>query len=342
MLACGLQGCATRAEPGWQQDLRRAVRDQSSLFDSTQTTQQRSLAKQRSGVHVGDELLYGICLHVGDTRKIWYLKLEVLDLVVRRRLSFRKALAFEARVQPGEAQRAEQQASARARQAEIDARVDELGFFQALASDVKMAHIRVTAFDANGKTLGTAESEETAELLTTGLLPACQAGFAQRDLMRDRVALGPEAPMLELDSMQLADVQAAAHGVIACESFFATLRSNPVTKSILYEVIALPSLWSVITNLGVKVSFEADFFAADRVAPERLTNANRELWSVPCHLQLNGQPALLAHIVAGPSGSPDAAAAGIFAIVGQHPTDPQRRIHVQLLRSSRASWTDEL
>jgi hypothetical protein len=329
-IACGLQGCATHAELGWQDDLQQAIRDQSKLFDSANFPAEfrtdQSLAAQRDGLHAGDELLYGICLHVGDTRKTWYLKIQVLDLLEKRQPHGRSCPAFEVRVRPGKAQLAERRKSSLAIWAALKSGEAEL------ATETK-ARIRVTAIDANGKILSTAESEESSTFLTNGLLPACKSGFAQRDVMRGRVALGRSAPILELDRKAFADVQAAACGVAACQSFFRTLRSNPATKDILYEVIALPSLWSVITNLGVNVSFEADFFAAERVRQGQLSNANRELWSVPCNLQLNGQPALLARIVAGPSGSPDAAAAGIFAIVGQHPSSPDRRLNVQLLGS---------
>lgn len=153
--------------------------------------------------------------------------------------------------------------------------------------------------------------------------------------MRGRVALGRDAEMLELDDQQYDDVETAAQGVSACRRFFEILKSNPVTKSILFEVIALPTLWSMITNLGVDVAFEADIFAARPLASNRFTTTSRELWSTPLNLKLNDQPALLTRLVAGRSDSPNATAAGVFAIVGRHPSDPQRRVHVQLLGSRR-------
>ena len=276
-----------------------------------------------------DELLYGVCLDVGETRKLWYLQMRVLDVQVESCMNWRNHWDFEARVQPDANRRAEIRKASLARTS--DRQVDR----GLPVTDMPLARIRVEAFDANGISLGSADSAATVRQLRAGLLPACEAGYAQRDVMRGRVALGRDAEMLELDGQQYDDVRAVGYGVSACRHFFRILQANPVTKNILFEVIALPTLWSVITNLGVDIAFEVDFFDACPIERSRYPSIDHELWSTPLNLRLNDQPALMTRIIAGPSDSPNATAAGVFSVVGRHPSDPNRRVHVQLLGNRR-------
>jgi hypothetical protein len=169
------------------------------------------------------------------------------------------------------------------------------------------------------------------------LLPACRAGHRQRDVMRGRVEAGLQAPMLTLDDEAFDDVDTVCSGVEVCKDLFQILRANPVTRQILREVLELPSLWSILTNWGVKVSFAIDFFAAERVDPARFPDEPRELWSVPMTLLLNGQPGFLARVIVGPSGSPDGVVAGIYGLVARHPVDEQRRVLVRLASSRRGA-----
>ncbi|MFT4516126.1 MAG: hypothetical protein ACI89X_001358 [Planctomycetota bacterium] len=327
-----LPGCAIEAEAGWADDLERSITDRSSVFRSHPTQIDHTFAPTSADIRAGDELLYGLCLDLGETRKVWYLQMRVLEVQARHFDNWRQQSDFEARVHPSAAKRAEMHKASLAAREERE----ELGSnWSSFSSEEPVARILVEAFDADGTSLGSARSETTVRLLREGLIQACKAGYAQRELMRGRVALGRAAEMLELNSQQYDDVEIAGEGVAACRRIFEILQSNPVTKDILFEVIALPTVWSMITRLGVDIGFEVDFFAARPLARSRLPASNRDLWSAPLNLQLNGQPALLTRIVTGPSSSPDATAAGVFAIVGRHPSDPGRRVHVQLLGSRR-------
>jgi hypothetical protein len=235
---------------------------------------------------------------------------------------------FEERVQPGEERRRQMEAAQEAfRTSNVD--------FDDLLVEMPIAKLVVEAFGESGASLGRADSEAIVARLRRGLLPACRAGHRQRDVMRGRVEAGLQAPMLTLDDGAFDDVRTVCIGVEACKDLFQILRSNPVTRQILREVLELPTLWSILTNWGVKVSFAIDFFAAEPVDPARFPGETRELWSVPMTLLLNGQPGFLARVIVGPSGSPDGAAAGIYGLVARHPTDEQRRVLVRLVSSRR-------
>ncbi len=328
-----LGSCAIEAPRGWEAELEQKIVDRATDFPNVDKILPGGVAStERSvGVQQGDELLFGICLDADGERTIWYLDVRVLAVEARKWLEFRGVPDFESRVRPDPESFERMRAEERAWHDEMEAK----GFdFMALASEVPIARIRVEAFDGNARSLGHAESDVSATLLERGLLDAFGAGYAQRDVMRGRVALGSDAEELELTLAAYEDVQTVGRGVAGCERFLSILRSNPVTKRILFQVIALPSLWSMLTNLGVSTKFEVDFFASQRVDPDRLpSTVEGPVWSAPTMLRLNGQPALLARIVAGSPASPHGLAAGIVGVVGRHPGDPDRSLHVQLLAS---------
>ena len=282
-----LSGCAAHAEPGWETELETRIVDRAPLFRAApQILAGMDPVNPGEKISAGDQVLYGICLDVGEQRTIWYLNLRVLDVSPKRFLSFHMMQPFAGRVHPDpERQKEIREASLKAR--------EEFRQGQKLYDHrrtIPVARIQVEAFDATGESLGSAESDATVEMLQAGLRPACAAGYAQREVMRGRVALGADAPMIEVDRNTFEDILKAAEGVTACDGFFSILKGNPVTRKILFEVIALPTLWSMIRNLGVRTGFSVDFFAATPVDSQRFTNASKDLWSAPLVVELNGQP----------------------------------------------------
>ncbi|MCU0866356.1 MAG: hypothetical protein MUC36_21440 [Planctomycetes bacterium] len=321
-----LGACAVAPALGWQADLERQIG--SSLV--------RGDAEARPALPIdadpvpGDVVEFAILLQQGERTKKWRIAVTVDAVRTVRGFSRRAIPDFEDRVQPGEERRKRMQQA----QADFMARHVEL---EDMFTDLRLARLRVEAFDADGKALGDVDTDADshAEVLVSqlraGLLPACRAGHRQREVMRGRVALGKAAPMLTLADDAHDDVGEVARGVALCTDLFKILQSNPVTRQILREVLELPSLWSLLTNWGVRVTFEVDFFAAERVDPASVPGESRELWSVPLMLLLNDQPGFVARVVIGPGGAPDGATAGIHGVIAQHPVDEQRRVVVRML-----------
>lgn len=327
MLLCG---CAIEPEPGWQADLERQIGDPRALHGVPSAL----ATAAGEDVATGDSVVLGVTLEAGRQTKVWQVEVTVGAVAEQRVLDGRPSQPFEQRVLPGEArQRQIEEASAkfRAQLADPDFDLDDL------AHEAPVAAIRVEAFDASGTSVGVGESSAIVSHLRRGLLPACRAGHRQRELMRDRVAAGLDAKVITVDDAAYDDIKVVGEGVAACARLFKLLRQNPVLKQILHEVLAMPSLWSILTNWGVRVSFSVDFFAAERVDPARFPGEQRELWSVPMMVLLNGQPGFLARVIVGPSGSPDGAVAGVYGIVARHPVDGERRVHARLLSSRRGA-----
>lgn len=323
-VALGLQSCAVQAEPGWEGQLEQLVRPE--LLQGARGAVARLPADADPAP--GDRVELVITLDQAARTRTWRLAVTVDEVAMERAVDMRVVPDFELRVDPSPARQREIERRAAEHRARAP-RDDLDDSSHDWAHDAKVAGLTVEAFGADGTSLGRAESTEILRRLRTGLLPACRAGYRQREVMRGRVAAGRQAAALILDDQAYADVQLVGAGVAICESLFRILQANPVTRQILSEVLELPSLWSIVTNWGVRVSFRADFFAAERVDPARFPGESRELWSVPLVVLLNGQPGFLARVVVGPSGSPDGAVAGIYGVIARHPSDASRRVVVR-------------
>jgi hypothetical protein len=322
-------GCAAQPAQGWEFELERQLEGRRDLFaGGAKILRGRADLDPTGSLRVGDEALYGVCLDVGGSRRIWYLHLRVLEVKVRRWMLSRRTLPYESRLRAVPA----------VSRARLPKTPEKFVSLDDLLSDMRVAHIRAEVFDAEGRSHGAAASYIAAERLMNGLRPAARAGFAQQDLMRGRVALGRDAEIIRLGDLTgeaRRDLRTVTDGQAAIAGFFRVLKSNPATRDLLFQVVALPSLWSMITTLRIRASMSVDFFDSRPVADARFAAAGGGLWSFPLTLQLNQQPALIARVVVGQNGAPNGIAGGVYAVVGQHPRDSNRRIHLELIATRR-------
>jgi hypothetical protein len=328
-IAIVLCGCAVEPEPGWQTKLERQIGAPSVVQGDTSALAAPAADDDPAA---GDGVVFAVTLETGGSTKSWQVDVEVRVVAEQRVPDFRATRAFEQRVLPSEARQRQIEEKNAVFRGHIAA-----GTLDDLANATAIAGIRVEAFDAAGTSVGAGESSAIVARLQRGLLPACRAGHRQRELMLDRVAAGLDAPLIRIGDDAFDDVSVVGDGVALCEVFFRILHQNPVLRQILREVLALPSLWSILTNWGVRVTFSVDFFAAEPVDPARFPGETRELWSVPLVVLLNGQPGFLARVIVGPSGSPDGVVGGVYGIVARHPTNADRRVNVRLLSSRRGA-----
>lgn len=329
IVALVIAACSVPPRTGWEPELRSGLRDVEERFGKgSELLSGLAPATTSAKLTAGDELVFGVSLENGDRVKTWYLRLRVLGLELGDGLGGRRQTGFERRVKPSP-ERARQLLEQNEKVWAMIRRMDTEG-----GRKLECVRICVDAFDADARPL---ESAETTVVLSSlrDIYASCLAGHRQRHRMRGRVALGDDAEVLELDDAAYDDVMVVAQGVGSSELLFELLQSNPVTRDILFEVIALPTLWSIVSTMRIRASMAVDFFEAEPVEPGTYRSAGRPLWSVPVTVLLNDQPALYAFLVAGPDGSPDGASAGVFALVGRHPTDDRRKVVVQLLASRR-------
>jgi len=119
-------------------------------------------------------------------------------------------------------------------------------------------------------------------------------------------------------------------------AIFTTLQQNETLERVLWRVVDKPSVLSVVLGGGVRVSIGPRF--------ERVTIDERPLpgvppgqtaYRVPLDITVNGHIALRSVLTVVESRFPLSIGAGVVAIDGEHPRDPERRVAVRLLASRR-------
>lgn len=185
----------------------------------------------------------------------------------------------------------------------------------------ELVRVRSAVHAGDGELLGAETLKLERDFLERGLARACRGEGRQRgNILENR---GPE------------DWPESFRAQIALGQLLAIARKSPILRPLLYEVVDMPSLWSVITHLGARMSMKAHFDEVRVVAGERLGGAAIPAWSLPHELLINGDPALHNHILVTDPHSPLALCAGIVAITSVHPTDPSRVFTMRLVAARR-------
>lgn len=183
----------------------------------------------------------------------------------------------------------------------------------------ELVRVRSAVHAGDGALLGAETLKLERDFLERGLARACR-GEGIGKTLENR---GPE------------DWPETVRAQIALSQFLAIARKSPILRPLLYEVVDMPSLWSVITHFGARMSMRAHFDDVRVVAGERLGDAAVPAWSLPHELLINGDPALHNHILVTDPHSPLALCAGIVAITSVHPTDPSRAFTMRLVAARR-------
>ncbi len=185
----------------------------------------------------------------------------------------------------------------------------------------ELVRVRSAVHAGDGEPLGAETLKLERDFLERGLARACRGEGRQRgNLLENR---GPE------------DWPESFRAQVALGQLLAIARKSPILRPLLYEVVDMPSLWSVITHFGARMSMRAHFDDVRAVAGERLGDAGVPAWSLPHELLINGDPALHNHILVTDPHSPLALCAGIVAITSVHPTDPSRVFTMRLVAARR-------
>lgn len=171
----------------------------------------------------------------------------------------------------------------------------------------RVASVRLRVFGADGELLAEEVIRVHADSLESGVARACR-GDDDADRSRARSAL---------------------------RELFGIIRESPILAAVMYEVIDPPSLWSILTHLGVKLRTQVHFDEARPAEPFALGELEVPAWSLPHEVAVNDQPALRSILQVADPVSPLALCAGIVSFTSVHPTDPSRVLKVRLLAARR-------
>lgn len=196
----------------------------------------------------------------------------------------------------------------------------------------RLAQVTATVADKDGHVLGTTTPSMPRDFLAQGIWEACAR------IPRDSGAL------TSTDGAQVAGAAAAgaearrlAEAVVCAMALLDTVRGDPLLSPILWSVVEKPSIWSVISNLGVAVVVQPRFRQAREVAPPLSKMPHVKAWRVPIDLFVNEVPALVAELVVGASLPPFGVGGGILGAVARHPSDPEVEFEILLLAARRGA-----
>jgi len=171
------------------------------------------------------------------------------------------------------------------------------------------ARVHATVCDADGRALGDDTVLLHALELEHGLVAACRGD-------------GP------------AETRRA---ISALRSVLHVVRGSAALRALLWQVVDLPSLFSLLWHFGVKVSLAENFAGSQRGAATALGAATVATWEAPLELRLNGAPALRCRVLVTDPDAPWALCAGIVAIQAASPSHPERTVTMRLLGARRGA-----
>lgn len=191
------------------------------------------------------------------------------------------------------------------------------GVTRHLTATSKMLPILVTVGDEHGTELDRSVVRLPANLLGRGVLPAVE------------LALHEEATTEPVDDDALRPMVEA---MIAMMALLNVVQQDDALAEYFWQVVERPSVWSVVTSLGVRATLSMPFeqsLPATRL-PAELPAAD-SAYVVPLRIDVNGSPALLADVVATDARRPYALCGGMVAAIARHPSNPHITFELQLL-----------
>lgn len=249
----------------------------------------------------GDEVLFGLRLERAGTRRHWLLHLRLTEPFAVAR--------------PGEDD------AGRTRLPPVTWWLRVNGVETPFVS--AQCRVLATVADEHGNVLERSEPLLPRDFLARGFAEACEL-VAQRRL----AAAGA-------DFYRAADVQPFAQATVAAIALLEVVQADAVLAPLLWHVVDRPSIWSVVTNLGVEVTVRPRFHAAEPAPSPAAVGPST--WRVPMALLVNGDNALLADLYVAPSAPPLALCGGVVAALARHPSDPGLEFSLVLLGARRGT-----
>lgn len=122
----------------------------------------------------------------------------------------------------------------------------------------------------------------------------------------------------------------------AMSSFFSIVEHTSGLEKILFQLVNLPSVWSMVWHVGVRADLQlpAGPIVA-RSANDWGLHATNSSYYIPIALTLNKQPALNVTMVAAPPQPPLLTCAGIVGILAETPGDKEQYMTIRVISAKR-------
>jgi len=193
------------------------------------------------------------------------------------------------------------------------------------------------------------------EYLETGIAAYCRSALQIRPRLQ---AAGIAEPMYyggsaapAPEAVASGKKAAAAFGLTAGEerlafsvyfalrTFFSAAMEIPACQEVLEQVIQKPSVWSVVSQLGVGTNFKYGWQEV-RPVPDAQVALAEPAYLLPLRVSLNNTLAVKATLAVTTPHPPLQVAAGILALCAEHPTETDRRLFLRVLSARRVAAAD--
>ncbi len=136
-----------------------------------------------------------------------------------------------------------------------------------------------------------------------------------------------------------ADQKAVAGGFVSLLQFFLLATQIPGLKDIMWDVMDLPSVWSMVKGLGkIEPSFNDGSSTLAVLDPTGWgLPAERPLYRFPFGMNLSGKPSVHAAFFVIAPEPPLLTTAGIVGFTANSPSHPERRVLVQIVAGYRGT-----
>ena len=140
------------------------------------------------------------------------------------------------------------------------------------------------------------------------------------------------------DQMHLtpAEERALAGGFPALFSYFDSVEETPELDSIMLKVVSLPSVWSMVKNLGLSPSLNIGS-PRDRVGPVSLPAwgfpSRSALYTLPLQINANEHHALTLTMIVTDPHPPFLVCGGIVGFLAENPSDPENYLTLRVINA---------
>ena len=190
--------------------------------------------------------------------------------------------------------------------------------------DSAVSRAEVVVMDVQGNELGRTQPLLPRDFLSTGIASACK-------LVRTRMdRAGPTV-------YKFLDMRPLAEATVSAVALLQVVQDDAVLAPILWQVIEKPSLWSVVSSMGVNVMLRPSFHRVTS-ALSPVPDVLDQTWRLPIALEVNQTPALNLDLFVTDSTPPFSLAGGLLGATARHPTNPTLDFSLLLLSAQRSAY----
>ena len=250
---------------------------------------------------VGDEVLFGLRLRKEESLQHWLLRIRLVELE-----------AVDDEGQP---------------LSSVSWRLRSNG--RIVNHRSRLCRAEVSIMDEEGNEMATSRPLLPRDFLSRGIASACQ-------MMYSHTHRGDTGEVPTNFANKGLDPKPVEQAMVCAIALMQVVQEDSVLSPILWEVIEKPSVWSVVTSMGISVVVSPKFYRVDE-APCPVPGLHEKTWRLPISLHVNEQNALNLDMFVTDSSSPFGLAGGVLGAVARHPTKASVDFSLLLLSARRGS-----